>query len=72
MTQTPSCPICGKPSTDAAKSPFCTERCRKIDFFRWWDGRYAISSSIDMESYLEGEDSPYSPDDDSSLTDTSS
>ncbi|MFM8474684.1 MAG: DNA gyrase inhibitor YacG [Planctomycetaceae bacterium] len=25
--------------------PFCSRRCRQVDFFRWWDGRYACGES---------------------------
>jgi endogenous inhibitor of DNA gyrase (YacG/DUF329 family) len=35
------CPICGKPSVDAAK-PFCSERCRDVDLNRWLSNSYAI------------------------------
>lgn len=35
------CPICGKPSTEAAK-PFCSERCRDVDLNRWLSNSYAI------------------------------
>jgi endogenous inhibitor of DNA gyrase (YacG/DUF329 family) len=35
------CPICGKPSTRAAR-PFCSPRCRDIDLHRWLSGAYAI------------------------------
>ncbi|MGA8902770.1 DNA gyrase inhibitor YacG [Bradyrhizobium sp.] len=35
------CPICGKPSTAAAK-PFCSDRCRDVDLNRWLSGSYAI------------------------------
>ena len=35
------CPICGKPSVEAAK-PFCSERCRDVDLNRWLSGSYAI------------------------------
>lgn len=47
-------------------SPFCSDRCRKIDFFRWWDGRYAISEplSADFEDQLSHHDDDI---DDSSL-----
>lgn len=45
------CPVCGKPPEEAGAGepltlPFCSERCRKIDFFRWWDGRYAIVEDL--------------------------
>ena len=53
MIRLPECPICGKtvpPATDpnASYSPFCSRRCKEIDFFRWCDGRYAIVESIDL------------------------
>ena len=47
------CPICLKPATDPSKLPFCTERCRRIDFFRWWEGSYAINVDLSEESNLE-------------------
>ncbi|MCA9086259.1 MAG: DNA gyrase inhibitor YacG [Planctomycetaceae bacterium] len=48
------CPVCRKECTAAADSagsafPFCSDRCRKVDFCRWWDGRYAIVEEIDPE-----------------------
>ncbi|MBX3452044.1 MAG: DNA gyrase inhibitor YacG [Planctomycetaceae bacterium] len=46
MIANPKCPICGKelaPSPTARSyEPFCSERCRKVDLFRWFDGKYAI------------------------------
>lgn len=47
MIRPPTCPICNKPlSLDQAEMkrffPFCSVRCRQVDFFRWVDGRYAI------------------------------
>lgn len=52
MVRPMTCPICGKTvsaTADAVASPapFCSERCKQIDFFRWNDGRYAIVESID-------------------------
>lgn len=44
-----TCPVCGKPvgeSTETAAAPFCSDRCRKVDFFRWWDGQYAIVENL--------------------------
>ena len=26
--------------------PFCSDRCRKVDFHRWWDGKYAIVEDV--------------------------
>ena len=58
MVRLNSCPICGKnvsPATDPSggMAPFCSQRCREIDFFRWSDGRYAIVeplSDADLEN----------------------
>lgn len=54
MIQRMTCPICKKPLEDeqAAQAfrPFCSDRCRKIDFHRWWDGKYAIVSEIDPDA----------------------
>ena len=54
MIRLTTCPICHKPlPPDAAKTsrffPFCSERCRQIDFFRWTDGKYAIVEPLDPE-----------------------
>ncbi len=49
MIKSPSCPICGKPIDDPAACrtlPFCSGRCRQVDFFRWWDGRYAVVEDL--------------------------
>lgn len=55
-----SCPICKKPLTgltpDAASfAPFCSARCRQIDFFRWSDGKYKIVEQIDPSLLPETE-----------------
>lgn len=44
MTAEPrTCPICHRPvATDGKDRPFCSRRCREVDFFRWSDGKYAI------------------------------
>lgn len=42
-----SCPHCGKPKTWVADNrfkPFCSERCRMLDFDGWASDRYAIES----------------------------
>ncbi len=57
MVRLQTCPICGKnvpPATDpsAGLAPFCSQRCKEVDFFRWFDGRYAIVeplSSTELE-----------------------
>jgi len=52
MIQPMTCPICRKPlegeSADSPSfRPFCSDRCRKVDFHRWWDGKYSIVERID-------------------------
>jgi uncharacterized protein len=42
------CPICGKPSVEAAK-PFCSDRCRDVDLNRWLSGSYAIPGRPDED-----------------------
>ena len=58
------CPICKKtvqPTDDSGSSwfPFCSDRCRKVDFIRWWDGRYGI-----VEDLNPAEAKPMQPDSD--------
>jgi endogenous inhibitor of DNA gyrase (YacG/DUF329 family) len=43
-----ACPICGKPSIEAAK-PFCSDRCRDVDLNRWLSGSYAIAGRPDED-----------------------
>ena len=55
-----TCPVCSKPihdSEERAAAPFCSERCKKVDFFRWWDGQYAIVENIpaDLTDQLQAE-----------------
>lgn len=40
------CPTCGKPVEwqDNLHRPFCSERCKLIDFGAWADGDYAVPS----------------------------
>ncbi len=54
-TKEPSCPICkrvGVPA-DPRTAPFCSDRCRQVDLFRWFGGKYAISSPITDPDVLE-------------------
>lgn len=51
MIKPPTCPVCGKLVEQPATSrdfPFCSDRCRKVDFFRWWDGRYAVVDDLSI------------------------
>ena len=39
------CPICKKPAEAARDNPFrpfCSERCKLIDFGNWADGNYSV------------------------------
>ena len=39
------CPICKKPAEvtrDNPFRPFCSERCKLIDFGNWADGNYSV------------------------------
>jgi len=50
-----TCPICKKPlevELAGSKSfrPFCSDRCRKVDFHRWWDGKYSIVEELDPDA----------------------
>ncbi len=36
-----TCPVCGKPAEPAFK-PFCSQRCRQVDLYRWLSGTYRI------------------------------
>ena len=30
--------------------PFCSDKCSKIDLFRWLDNRYVISKDMDFDN----------------------
>ncbi len=45
------CPICKKPvSIDDPYMPFCSKRCQLIDLANWLDGKYVISTPIEVGS----------------------
>ena len=46
----------------AGSLPFCSERCRKIDLFRWFDGRYAIVDELSPDSSISTESDVDEPD----------
>ncbi len=49
VTGVVSCPTCQRPvewSTEAPWRPFCSERCRLIDFGAWVSGQRAIPGEI--------------------------
>lgn len=52
MIQLMTCPICKKIVTAENEQqskvlPFCSERCRQVDYFRWSDGHYAIEEPLE-------------------------
>ena len=51
MIKLPECPICkktivGEVARQSECLPFCSERCRRVDFFRWFEGKYAIEEPL--------------------------
>lgn len=47
------CPICKRevlPAAAGEKSfvPFCSERCKLVDFQRWWQGKYVVVEDVDL------------------------
>jgi len=54
MIRPQQCPVCKRPvqpadETTDALFPFSSERCRNVDLFRWWDGRYAVVEDLDPQ-----------------------
>ena len=74
MIRPQTCPICGKnvpPATDPSGglTPFCSQRCKEVDFFRWADGKYAI---VEPLSPAELDDLPAAAFDSESLSENDS
>ena len=45
------CIICQKQINKKDKFfPFCSDKCSKVDLFRWLDDRYVISKDINFEN----------------------
>lgn len=54
MIKPHQCPVCEKPFQNDGQPgkscfPFCSDRCRQVDFFRWSNGGYAIVEDIDPQ-----------------------
>lgn len=54
MIQRMTCPVCKKPLPDDISEarrtmPFCSNRCRQVDLFRWAEGRYAVVEQLDLQ-----------------------
>jgi endogenous inhibitor of DNA gyrase (YacG/DUF329 family) len=61
------CPTCGEPVKwqDNPYRPFCSERCKLIDFGRWANGEYRVPGE---EKPLEEAETANSPANDSRST----
>ena len=54
MIRRQTCGVCKKElKLDAPQQffPFCSERCRNIDLYRWTEGRYAIVEPLDEDHF---------------------
>ena len=53
------CPICGKPTEwqDNPTRPFCSERCKLIDFGAWANEEYAVPAEEVAPSLEEADQS---------------
>jgi uncharacterized protein len=53
-----TCPICGKLTTwqDEPKGPFCSERCKLIDFGNWADEGYRVPDQEGAPEQFEKSD----------------
>jgi uncharacterized protein len=55
-----TCPICSKSlipdaAADSKFFPFCSQRCKNVDFSRWSDGKYAIVEPLDPSKLSDEE-----------------
>ncbi|MBL4885545.1 MAG: DNA gyrase inhibitor YacG [Planctomycetaceae bacterium] len=46
-----TCPVCNKAlppqmTQSSPTFPFCSDRCRNVDLFRWGEGKYAIVEDL--------------------------
>jgi uncharacterized protein len=51
------CPICGKEfeADQSSAKPFCSDRCRTIDFGRWLGETYSLPTVPDPEADEQSE-----------------
>lgn len=67
MIRPQTCPICGDElaadaGTHSTLFPFCSMRCRQVDFYRWCAGKYSIVEPLDPDA-AEEELERHRPDD---------
>ena len=67
------CPICHRPVTYEGNPyrPFCSERCKLLDFGAWANEEYTVPAEEAPPSLEEGEHNPAAPDGDSDRAPTS-
>jgi endogenous inhibitor of DNA gyrase (YacG/DUF329 family) len=58
MIRAQTCPVCDKElqpnaALDSPLFPFCCERCRLIDLYRWNSGQYAIIDELSPDRLAE-------------------
>ena len=60
------CPSCHRPIVweDNPHRPFCSERCKLLDFGAWANGEYAVPAEESAPSLEELERNPDAPEDD--------
>ena len=54
------CPICHRPTTYEGNPyrPFCSERCKLLDFGAWANEEYSVPAEEVPPSFEEGEANP--------------
>ena len=62
MIRPQTCPICEKEldlkqGSNSDLFPFCSERCRQVDLFRWSEGKYSIVEPLQHEGLDVASDS---------------
>jgi endogenous inhibitor of DNA gyrase (YacG/DUF329 family) len=69
MIRPVTCPVCDKQIvTDFASEPngsplpICSDRCRRIDLFRWFDGRYAVTEDLSPDQLADAASAEFSLD----------
>jgi uncharacterized protein len=56
-----ACPQCGQPvewTPESKWRPFCSERCKMLDFGAWASERYRVPTEESPEEFAPGEQSP--------------
>lgn len=72
MIQALTCPICQAELppgavTESRWFPFCCERCRNVDLYRWSEGRYSIVEPLGPEHLGEAAETEFFADTEESV-----